>query len=92
MGVGLIGCGIGCHRDLAGNGVREEVSGNNRGICSGDTNIKPLYSLRLDGGLQYVHKVVRSIPHPQSDILVGRVKERTVTCVKTIGSSYLGFL
>ena len=50
MGVSLGECRIVCHRALSDKGVREEVAGNNRVICSRETNIQTLYRRIADGG------------------------------------------
>ena len=50
--MGLGGCGIGDHGPLANKGVRKDVTGKNRVICSRETNIKTLYRCRSYGGFQ----------------------------------------
>ena len=82
---------IGDHRDLADKGVHEKVVGDNRGIRSRENNIRTLYRLIAHGGVHYVTKVVGPRPCPQSDVDGGRVKEKTVSCVKKLSmSSFLG--
>ena len=50
MGVG--GCAIGDHGALDDKEVRKEALGNNRVICSSDTNVRNLYRRREDVGVQ----------------------------------------
>ena len=52
MGVGLGGRGVGSYRDFSDKGFHEEAAGNNRGVCTRDTNIQNLYRGREAGGLQ----------------------------------------
>ena len=52
MVVGLGGCGIGNYRYLFDKVLHEEAAGNNRGVCTRDTNIQNLYRGREAGGLQ----------------------------------------
>ena len=82
MGLGIIGSGIGYHEYMVDKGVREEVAGKNRGICSREINIQNLYSCIAGGGFQYVPKVVGPRTRPQIYREDGRVKYRTVYSVK----------
>ena len=52
MGVVLSRRGVGVYRDLADKGVREEAAGNNRGLCSGDTDIRTFHRRIEDEGFQ----------------------------------------
>ena len=51
MVLGLGGISAGHNRDLYNKGVHEEEAGKNGEICSRDTNIQTLYSIREDGDL-----------------------------------------
>ena len=52
MVLGLGGCGIGDHGALVDKGVCEEAAGNNRGVFSGDTDIRTFHRRIEDEGFQ----------------------------------------
>ena len=52
MVVGLGGCGTGGNRSLANKGVREELPGNNSGLCCRESNLGNMYRRREYGGIQ----------------------------------------
>ena len=48
MGIG--GLRVGCYRALRNKGVHRNMTGNNRVVCSSETNIQHLYSHRENRG------------------------------------------
>ena len=63
----LVGHSIRDHRDMADKVVCEEAVGNNRGICSRETNIQNLHRRRADEEVQNIPKVVLPRRKTQSD-------------------------